>query len=290
MAPGRVGAFLRFGLFVLLYLFLFFGAAWVLLLLTEPFQLSVIMRGLIASAVGGLAAVFTATFFLVSRVDERTMAFVGLGREPGWGREFGVGFVIGAAMISAIVLLKVVTGHAVLQPTPAPAGAILLQTLLFFLIFLGGSFHEEMLFRGYPFQRLIEVVGVPAAVLLLAAAFGVLHYWNPYAGWVGTVNTMLVGILFAVAYLRTGGLWLPIGLHWSWNFFEAAWGFPVSGIRIDQMPLTAGVRGRELFHGGDYGPEASIFATIVIAAVTLLILLAGHRLRSRKPPAATGSL
>ena len=145
------------------------------------------------------------------------------------------------------------------------------------MVFFAGAAHEEMVSRGYPFQRLMEVLGAPLAVVGQAAIFAGLHHWNPHSNLMGTINTMLVGILFALAYLQTRQLWLPIGLHWSWNFFEAAFGLPVSGITIEQMPLSAEVRGPELVHGGGYGPEAGLAASVVIAAVTVALILRGRR-------------
>ncbi len=262
---GRLHAAWRFLLFVLLYLFFVFGLGLV--------AGAVFSRTVLVTVLAGFPAAVLATAFMLGAVDQRPASFVGLGLGSGWARELGAGFLLGLVMIAAIVLLEWITGHLRLVATGAPTAAGLRRLLAFFLVFLAGAAHEELVARGYPFQRLREVLGTALAVLAQAAVFAALHYNNPHASPVGTLNTMLVGILFALAYLNTGRLWLPIGLHWSWNFFEAAFGFPVSGIKIEVLPLSAQVSGRELFHGGAYGPEASLPASGVFLAVNAALIL-----------------
>lgn len=273
--PGRLRAAWRFFLFVLLYVL--FVSAWMMmgLLLLPASPPTVSLQFVLFSVIVGLLAVAMATGFMLRAVDHRPLSFVGLGGEPGWLSQLAGGFLLGLAMIGGVALLQWATGHLRVIPSGVSAAEGVARLLLFFFVFLAGAVHEELLARGYPFQRLLEVLGTPAAVLVQGAIFAALHYSNPGASLVGTVNTMLVGILFAVAYLRTGRLWLPIGLHWGWNFFEAAFGFPVSGIKIGCGPLLAEVSGAELLHGGGYGPEASVPATLAILAVIVALILRG---------------
>ena len=275
--PGRLRAAWRFVLFLLLYLL--FASVWVtmglLVLAGPPPQAS--LQFVLLSVIAGLLAVAMATGSMLGAVDHQPLSFVGLGRGPGWLPQLGAGFLLGLAMIGAVVLLEWATGHLRVVPTGVPLASGAARLLLFFFVFLAGAVHEELLARGYPFQRLLELLGAPVAVLVQGAIFAALHYRNPHGSLVGSINTMLVGILFALAYLHTGRLWLPIGLHWGWNFFEAAFGFPVSGIRIEGGLVLAEVSGRELFHGGSYGPEASLPASLVILAVTVALALRGRR-------------
>lgn len=274
---GRLRSAWRMLLFVLVYLFLLFG--WVMLgaMLLPNATRTVSVEFAVLSATAGFLAVVMATGLFLGGVERRPLDFVGLGFEAGWLRQIGVGFLLGLAMMVAIVLLEWGTGHLRIAWSGVPPATTAARLLLFFLVFLVGAAHEEMVSRGYPFQRLMEVLGVPLAVVGQAAIFAGLHYWNPHSSLLGSVNTMLVGVLFAVAYLQTGRLWLPIGLHWGWNFFEAAFGLPVSGITIEEMPLVAKFRGSELFHGGGYGPEAALPASVVIAVTTVAFFLRGRR-------------
>jgi len=90
------------------------------------------------------------------------------------------------------------------------------------------------------------------------------HLGNPGSTALGTANTVLAGILLAVAYLKTKGLWLPTGLHWAWNYFLGPiFALPVSGGKFEPSLLQVAVSGPQWLTGGNYGPEASIVLTIV---------------------------
>ena len=134
---------------------------------------------------------------------------------------------------------------------------------------------EELMFRGYPFQRLVEATGAGGAVAVAAALFGMAHLLNPHASTVGFINTILIGILFAVAYLRSGSLWLPWGMHWAWNTVLATVGLPVSGNDMSVGVHTA-VEGPKWLTGGAYGPEASLAATVAVV-VGLAVIVLGFR-------------
>ena len=90
-------------------------------------------------------------------------------------------------------------------------------------------------FRGYPFQKLTEACGAFWAVVVLSALFGAVHLGNPDAGgWLswGFFNTLAVGVLFALARIRSGSLWFSFGLHFGWNLFQGC-GVWASGERAE---------------------------------------------------------
>ena len=87
--------------------------------------------------------------------------------------------------------------------------------VLAFLI--SGALAEELMFRGYPFQRLVEAIGAAGAIVVFSVLFGVVHLSNPGASVWGLVNTVAIGVLLSIVYLRTRSLWLPWGLHFAWN-------------------------------------------------------------------------
>src|SRR5581483_7760086 len=84
------------------------------------------------------------------------------------------------------------------------------------------------------------------------------------------------GILLAAAYLLTRSLWLPIGLHFGWNFTEGGiFGAAVSGNGAKGL-INTSLSGPQLLSGGAFGPEASVAAVGVclVAAVVMLVLAA----------------
>jgi hypothetical protein len=101
------------------------------------------------------------------------------------------------------------------------------------------------------------------------------HLNNPHAVPGFTfVNTALAGVWLAVAYLQTRSLWLPLALHWSWNWAQASLlGFPVSGIeRIAPAPLLQAINaGPDWLTGGAYGIEGGAACTVALLVSTLVL-------------------
>jgi hypothetical protein len=141
-----------------------------------------------------------------------------------------------------------------------------------FLMFAVAAANEEAVFRGYPFQRLAESLTPVGAIAVTSAFFGLAHLGNPHKTWISTLNTMLVGIPFAIAYLRTRSLWMPIGMHFIWNFLmDFLLGLPVSGLNLAASVLTAHVQGPNWLTGGPYGPEGGVLAMGAILVATVYL-------------------
>lgn len=200
----------------------------------------------------------------------------GLTRHVGWWRDFIVGSVIG------VVSLALATGIAAagggLRFTASPRTMLLqvVQTLLMSaVLFVFAAVAEEALFRGYPLQTLTRANLAWLAVLLTSVPFAAVHLQNPNVVKGFTfVNTALAGVWLAVAYLRTRSLWLPLGVHWAWNWaLGSLFGLPVSGITtIAPNPLLHGTDlGPAWLTGGSYGIEGGVACTIALTISTLFI-------------------
>jgi membrane protease YdiL (CAAX protease family) len=84
------------------------------------------------------------------------------------------------------------------------------------------------------------------------------HSFNPNLSWQAFLGLFLSGLFLAYGYLRTRQLWLPIGLHLGWNFFEGnVFGFPVSGQYFYQL-IRQTVSGPDIITGGAFGPEGGL--------------------------------
>lgn len=140
-------------------------------------------------------------------------------------------------------------------------------------LFLPAAIHEEVLMRGYAFQKLAawnRWVGV----LLCSGAFALLHLANTGLTALAILNLFLAGVLLSLAYLVYQRLWFPIGLHIFWNILSGpVLGHEVSGLRLRQTVFSARDPGPELLTGGTFGLEGSVWATVVevIAIVILLV-------------------
>jgi uncharacterized protein len=133
---------------------------------------------------------------------------------------------------------------------------------------------EEAMFRGYPLQTLSRARLVWLGVLLTSVPFGLVHLLNPNVVPAFTfINTVLAGVWLAVAYLRTRSLWLPLGVHWSWNW-ALGWffGLPISGMNLVSHPLLKATdAGPAWLTGGSYGIEGGLACTISLAVFTFFL-------------------
>ena len=155
-----------------------------------------------------------------------------------------------------------------------PIGVVISNTLLFFVIFIFVGWNEELLSRGYHLQTLASGLNMFWAVIISSAVFGLLHLANPNATWVSAAGIFFAGVFLAYGYLRTKQLWLPIGLHIGWNFFEGVgFGFPVSGLDDIYKLLRIQVHGPEIWTGGAFGPEAGLIILPALLLGALLIYL-----------------
>lgn len=139
------------------------------------------------------------------------------------------------------------------------------------LVFIPAAVHEELLFRGYPFQKLYR--WQPAvAILFVAAVFSSFHLRNRAVGELALLNIFLGGVLLGLAYARYERLWFPIGLHLAWNVMSGPiLGHEVSGYVQAESVLITIERGPEWLTGAAFGIEASAWMTAVeIAAIAVL--------------------
>jgi len=186
---------------------------------------------------------------------------------------------VGAACL--VLGIPLIAGLAHFVPTPAERPGI--DTVIFVsLLLAAGSSGEELFFRGYGFQILLANFGPYATIVPVGVVFALLHASNPNATPMGIVNTAGFGILFGYAYLRSRDLWLPIGLHFGWNFTLPLFGANVSGLRMKIVGHEMAWSGGTLWSGGGYGPEASVLASAVILALFLYIWRAPIR-RQQSP-------
>lgn len=188
-----------------------------------------------------------------------------------------VGVVFGAALFSLVVgelafagFYRVVAAH------------VSWSLGLAVLLLVAGAALEEMLFRGVIFRLIQEWAGTWIALAVSAVLFGLAHAANPGATWVSSIAIAIeAGILLGAAFVVTRDLWLPIGLHFAWNFAEGPlYGSQVSGHVFLKSALDARVAGPAIFTGGSFGPEAGLFAivTCLIAGLALLAYAASRSL------------
>jgi membrane protease YdiL (CAAX protease family) len=217
--------------------------------------------------------IFLGAAWACLRLEGAPLASIGFRIDGRWARELAFGTLGGFALMGATALVILALGGFHWTRTPGIGPAALAKGLL---LYLGVGFAEETGFRGYAFQRLIRGLGVPAAQILFALAFALVHWGNPGMSgatriW-ATLNIALAALLLGLAYLRTRSLALPIGIHLGWNWTQGTLlGFGVSG-NAEAGWWTPTFRGRpEWLTGGAFGLEASLPCVLVCGAAILLL-------------------
>ncbi len=211
-----------------------------------------------------------------NHVESHRLAAQGLALAPGWRRQFLAGCSVGFVLVAIAVVAVAIFGDLTFRLTLTTHS--LGRAVLVLLALLAGSLAEELMFRGYPFQRLVESIGSGGAILSFSALFGLVHLTNPGASFWGLLNTVVIGVVLSLAYLRTRALWLPWGLHFAWNAtLGLVFGLPVSGIRLFNVVVRATATGPRWLTGGTYGLEASLPGAFVVLVALLIVWRAPSR-------------
>lgn len=148
---------------------------------------------------------------------------------------------------------------------------LLFAVLLFALVAIG----EEMLCRGYWYGLIERSFGPMTAVIATSILFATLHLTNPNVlqSPIPVINLLLGGLLLGVSRKVTQGLWVPIGVHFTWNLFQGnVFGFAVSGLQIQDSVIRIHTTGHPLISGGGFGAEGSVITGAVLVFFTFSIL------------------
>jgi uncharacterized protein len=260
--PDVLGLVLRVGLFVLI--------GWLSLQVFGIALFWLTGSPLITATMATFASACLANAITVRIYERGQLSALGLGWSAQSSREFLLGMGSGAAGACLVLLLPVVAGAASFEKVPA-SEHIWASLAFVTLVLLFGAFGEEMLFHGYAFQLLIRRLGGFATILPAAVIFGLAHIGNPNSNLLGVGNTMLWGVLFGYAYLRTSALWLPIGLHFGWNFALPLFGANLSGFTMGVTGYALHWSAGDVWSGGGYGPEGSVMTTAIVIVLFFVL-------------------
>ena len=132
---------------------------------------------------------------------------------------------------------------------------------------------EEILLRGIVFRITEEKWGSIIALIISGIIFAGLHLVNPHVTVLSVLCIAAVGVFLGAVYMYYRSLWVPIAIHFGWNFTQSGiFGEITSGNEKTSSLLTTQINGPEFLTGGQFGPEGSIQAVLfcVIAAVIIL--------------------
>jgi hypothetical protein len=224
---------------------------------------------------GALAlAALIATMLMARFIDKRSLASIGFG-----SRRFAdllVGAILGSVILAAPIGVLLVTGAARYAPNVEDFSATGLALAL--AACLVNVTAQEVLFRSYIFQELWAKFGAVAATIVTTILFVAAHWGaitDGTAGLVAAANILIASVLLSLAYVRTGSLWLAIGIHLGWNGLQG----PVLGINVTGHDLAFGhwsvfaFPGDALWTGGAMGVEGGLAGLIGPALGIVLVAL-----------------
>lgn len=189
-----------------------------------------------------------------------------------WIKSFFIGLITGAVLMLFPAFILWLFGVVYWEINAVYFSSIFNVTLFFVAVAIA----EELLFRGFIFQRMINGIGQCPAQVLIGALFLLTHLNNP--GMTGSVkmlagaNIFLASIMFGLAFIRTKSLSMSIGLHLMANWVQGVLlGFGVSGNEETSLFKPVFKDAPNWLTGGKFGLEASIPGLITVI-ITIILL------------------
>lgn len=211
------------------------------------------------------AFIIVGTF--VYGLDKSNFAEIGF-RLKGRMKDIIAGLLIGTIIMAIGFYILYITGQIIIEWNVFNPVKLLLCIILFILV----SLHEELVFRGYILNNLMQSMNRHVALFVCAIAFSLVHIFNPSYNLISFINIFLAGILLGICYIYTKNLWFALALHFSWNFIQAMFGFHVSG--TDSYNLILQSRSQDtVWNGGAFGFEGSLLCTLFSIITIIGILL-----------------
>lgn len=198
-------------------------------------------------------------------IDKQPLVQIGL-QTKGRLKEFNYGILLGFIIMTTAFLFLLSINEIVFNNFSFSLDKVLLSVILF----VGVSVFEEVVFRGYLLKNLLESFNPFVALFISSIFFSLIHGSNPNVTTLGLCNIFLAGFFLGASYVFTKNLWFPIGLHFSWNFFQAMFGFKVSGLDSYSI-IEFTIPENNILNGGEFGFESSILSLLIILFSTILI-------------------
>ena len=184
-----------------------------------PLRFQSLLYGILGTII---ALALTAVFL---KFHKKSFAQMGLVWQRNTIKKFATGFAIGFGIISAVILSLI--GFAGLTITSNPSVSIT-HFFLAMVAFIPLAFMEELAFRGYPFIKLNQTIGIWGTQIIIALLFAGYHVAGGMPLLSALMGPGIWAFVFGVALLHSGGLALPTGMHVAANFTQA-----LVGIKTD---------------------------------------------------------
>jgi len=187
----------------------------------------------------------------------------------GKARMMGIGWAVSVVNFLAIIVCLFLCGCYRIVNVELDVASQLSWLSLFLLV----GVVEEVIFRGILFRLIADKWNIAVGLTTSSLLFGLAHLGNPGATlWAALAIALASGWLFGMAYAYHQTIWVPVGMHWAWNYLEGGvFGCAVSGTPLDYRPLiTPRISGTDLLSGGAFGPETSIICVAIGIGISIV--------------------
>ncbi|WP_258000408.1 CPBP family intramembrane glutamic endopeptidase [Bacillus sp. Marseille-P3661] len=214
---------------------------------------------------GGVLGSLLMTLLAWKLLNRKSILDLGLLINVSHIKDLAAGLILGSCSMTAIFVILLVT-NAIQLENSLLAPQFSIYSLSFLILFILVGFSEEIFFRGYIMCTMVgRYHSTWLSYVVSAIVFSIAHGSNPNISLLGLINIGLVGLLFSYMYWTTKNLWMPIGYHITWNYFQGnVFGFPVSGTDPHGLYNITVNDTANTFTGGEFGPEGGILATVII--------------------------
>ncbi len=222
-------------------------------------------------AVFASAAALTTYFYLFKFYEKRNIQE--LSTSNFWQNSL-TGLLIGFLILSFVILVMYF-GNAYTIHSFNPISFLIPALALG----ISSAIFEEILFRGIIFRITEEKLGSVWALIISSLLFGFGHLANENSTVFSAIAiTIEAGLLLGAVYIYSKNLWLPIFIHFAWNFSEGGiYGAIISGNGLEKSLINSKISGPDLLTGGLFGPENSLQAVLIGLATGILFLWMAYK-------------
>lgn len=185
-----------------------------------------------------------------------------------------IGFLTGILLQGLFILVIYLTGTFIV------VGINPVSTLITpFAFALSAGFVAQTIMIGVVFRLLEQQTGTSIAIFIFVILFAVLHINVKGAKIISVGATaMQAGLLLPAAYVFGRNLWLPIFLHFGWDFAEPGiFGCINPSSSLTQGLMKSKIGGNSIFTGGITGPQDSLTSLLVCLILGLIFLSIAKR-------------
>ncbi len=204
-------------------------------------------------------------------LKNKSIKFIGITNIKLCYKDLTLGLIMGSLSMVIVFLITITVGGCRLSYSilnPVISSFIISDLVVFVLV----GFAEEIFCRGYIISMLNKIKNKYIVSIISSMIFAFMHILNPNVTVLSLINIFLVGLLFCYMRFKFENIWVSIGYHITWNYFEGTvFGFEVSGITQRSIYKTQYIQ-PNIINGGFFGPEGGLAVTVVIILAFIILL------------------